>query len=298
MKPKKEALGKGIRALLDNIDSDVDINPKKITPSALSNTIIEIPLKQIDVNPFQPRTEFDKTALNELSQSIKTHGVVQPITVRKVGANKFQLIAGERRVRASKLAGLTIIPAYIRLANDQEMLEIGLVENIQREDLNAVEVAITYKRLIDECKLKQEELAQRVGKERSTVTNYLRLLKLPPEVQLSIKNKKITMGHARALISIDNPATQITLHKEIIANKLSVRETEALARNYSKNTSGGKKTSKVKSISPAIKKIQDNLSTKLGTKVLLKTKNGNSGEININFYSKDDLDRILEILND
>ena len=199
MNNKKDALGKGIRALLDSIDTSAPTQKEETTVT--SNTVNELPLEFIEVNPFQPRVDLDETRLNELADSIKIHGVIQPITVKKLSAKKYQLIAGERRLRASKMAGLTTIPAFIRTANDQEMLEIALIENTHREDLNAHEVAINYKRLMDECNLTQEDLAERVGKDRATVANYLRLLKLPPDIQLAIKNRTISMTHARAIIS-------------------------------------------------------------------------------------------------
>ncbi|MCH8331253.1 MAG: ParB/RepB/Spo0J family partition protein, partial [Bacteroidetes bacterium] len=209
MNKKNEALGKGIRALLESIETederDLSVN-EGLESSGLQ--IYNIPLDKIEVNPFQPRAEFDDVALKELTSSIQTVGLIQPVTVRKLESNKFQLIVGERRLRASKLAGEETIKAFIRQANDQEMLELGLIENIQREELNAMEIAVNYNRLIDECGLKQEKLAERVGKERSTVANYLRLLKLPPDIQRAIKEKKLSMGHARALISIENVDVQ------------------------------------------------------------------------------------------
>src|SRR4051812_34249358 len=208
MTTKKPALGRGLSALLEN--AKTDITTKNIGENAaVVNSVATIRVQQIETNPFQPRTNFEETALQELSDSIRQHGIIQPITVRKLGYDKYQLISGERRFRASQLAGLTSVPAYIRIANDQGMLEMALVENIQRENLDAIEVAISYKRLIDECDLTQEQLSQKVSKQRSTITNYLRLLKLPVEIQLAIRNGDITMGHARALINIENADKQL-----------------------------------------------------------------------------------------
>ncbi|MEZ4929417.1 MAG: ParB/RepB/Spo0J family partition protein [Chitinophagales bacterium] len=226
----KEALGKGIRALLNNIDDEATKPKAKDTENDYeqTGTVVKIPLTQIEVNPFQPRVEFNEEALNDLSESIKIHGVIQPITVRKIGTKKFQLIAGERRLRASKLAGLEEVPAYVRVANDQESLEIALIENIQREDLNALEIALNYQRLLDECSLTHEDLSTRLGKSRTAVTNYLRLLKLPPDIQSALKSKTISMGHARALVGIDDLLMQTDIFKTVKQKNLSVRQTEAL----------------------------------------------------------------------
>ncbi len=212
MKTKKEELGRGIRALLDGIDEDVDLAAVANGKSGSKfDHSLRVPLDSIEINPFQPRADFNEDSLNELAESIKVHGVIQPITLRSLGGTKYQLIAGERRLRASKMAGKKDIPAFVRKAGDQEMLEMALIENIQREDLNAIEISINYRRLIDECNLTQEEMGNRLGKKRSTVTNYLRLLKLPPDIQQAIKGKKISMGHARAMISIDDPISQLSL---------------------------------------------------------------------------------------
>lgn len=294
-KRKKSALGKGLRALLSNIDTEVQANPKEVV-GRLSNTIANIPLLSIEVNPFQPRKNFDQVALAELSESIKIHGLIQPITVRRLNNEKFQLISGERRLRAAKIAGLEKVPAYIRLANDQEMLEMALVENIQREQLNAVEVAITYKRLMDECSLTHENLAKRVGKTRSTVTNYVRLLKLPPEIQLGVKDKKISMGHARALVGVDDIALQLTLYREIVEKGLSVRKVEELIRQYGEKTEP-KKDKKPK-LAVEYVRVQDNLASFLGTRVNLKKGKGGKGQIVINFNSDDDLNRLLDLIED
>ncbi|MFN7301134.1 MAG: ParB/RepB/Spo0J family partition protein, partial [Bacteroidota bacterium] len=218
---KKGGLGRGLSALLEN--ADTDITSKEVRPAG---GISQIPISQIEANPFQPRTEFEAVALEELASSIRVHGVIQPITVRKLGYDKYQLISGERRTRASILAGLERIPAFIRVANDQDMLEMALIENIQRADLNAIEVALSYKRLLEECSLKQDDLAGRVGKDRTTVNNYLRLLRLPDEIQIGIREGKVSMGHARAMINMDDMAEQLDLYRRIIEENLSVRTTE------------------------------------------------------------------------
>ncbi|MBU6325140.1 MAG: ParB/RepB/Spo0J family partition protein, partial [Bacteroidetes bacterium] len=222
---KKGGLGRGLSALLEN--AETDITSKDVRPAG---GISQVPISQIEANPFQPRTEFDAQLLEELAASIRVHGVIQPITVRKLGYDKYQLISGERRTRASILAGLEKIPAFIRVANDQDMLEMALIENIQRADLNAIEVAISYKRLLEECELKQEELADRVGKDRTTVNNYLRLLRLPDEIQAAIREGKLSMGHARAMINMDDVAEQIDLFRHVIEENLSVRATESLVK--------------------------------------------------------------------
>ena len=293
---KKTGLGKGLRALLD--DSDMPDNDRQQisneNPSLGSVSTIKI--NQIEVNPFQPRTEFEPEALQDLSDSIKLQGLIQPITVRQSGQNSYQLISGERRLRASKLAGLTEIPAYIRTANDQQMLEMALIENIQRENLNAIEVALSFQRMIDECNLKQEELGDRVSKNRSTVTNYLRLLKLPPAIQASIRDKEISMGHARALIPVEDPVKQLYIFQEIIKNGLSVRKVEELVREVQKSGKP-KPPSKVEGISFQYMKIQDDLASKFSTRVKLKLRDKGTGSIEIGFLSDDDLNRILEMLD-
>lgn len=296
----KEQLGKGIRALLSGIDEEApakNINPQKV--KKVLNTIVDVPLNQIEVNPFQPRKHFDEAALNELAESIKIHGIIQPVTVRRTGGGKFQLIAGERRFRAAKIAEIKALPAYIRLADDQQMLEIGLIENIQREDLNPIEIALTYQRLIDECNLIHEQLAGRVGKNRSTVTNYLRLLKLPPEVQMGLKEKTLSMGHARAIAGIEDLVLQIAVSKEVIHRNLSVRQTEALVKKYTTPAPGAKKNSpSFHNLPLAYKKLQDDLTSKFSTKVNLNKKKGGHGEIVINFYSDDDLNRLIDLFGD
>jgi ParB family transcriptional regulator, chromosome partitioning protein len=294
--PKKSALGRGLGALLE--DSPLKNKPQELLPTGSGAGINEIPLSEIQVNPYQPRTHFDKDALQELSESIKLQGIIQPITVRKLTDGEYQLISGERRFQASKLAGLDRIPAYVRTANDQQMLEMALIENIQREDLNALEIAHSYQRLLAECNLKQEELGDRVGKNRTTVNNYLRLLKLPPDIQAGLRDQKITMGHARALINVDEIDKQLAIFHKTINEDLSVRKVEALVKAL--NEGPEEKTSSAPQLDPVRKyeagKIQQRLATHFGTKVSLKTDNKNKGEIKIPFHSAEDLNRILEIL--
>ncbi|MGN7720973.1 ParB/RepB/Spo0J family partition protein [Chitinophaga sp. 22620] len=294
---KKEALGKGIRSLLQNIDTDL-----KQTTNALGEQVVaqatgieRIPLDQIEINPKQPRRDFDEQALQELSQSIKLHDIIQPITVSRIG-KKYQLIAGERRFRASKMAGLKDIPAYVRQANDQELLELALLENLQRENLNAIEIGLSYKRLMEEVSLTQEQVAERMGKERSTVTNYIRLLKLPPDIQVAVRNNKLSMGHARTLIGVENVEKQLYIFGEIMKNGLSVRQTEELVRKVNHIDKGNKKPVK-SSLPPAYQKIQDNLATHFSTKVHLDRSKTGKGSINIEFYSDEELDAILEKLS-
>jgi ParB family chromosome partitioning protein len=298
MSAKKDDLGKGIRALLGGIEGEMK-STKPLSEATLEKVSnVNVPLNQIEVNPFQPRVDFDMAALQELAESIRVHGVIQPITVRALGPGKYQLIAGERRLRASKMAGLESVPVYIRKADDQEMLEIALIENIQREDLNAIEVAINYKRLIDECSLTQEEMGGRLGKNRTTVTNYLRLLRLPPEIQSGIKNKDISMGHARAIVNVEDPTLQLAIFKDIVSKGLSVRRAEELAREAQDAKDKGKKTDKPASLPLAYQKIQDRLSSLFSTKVKMKPRKGGSGEIVIQYYSDDELERILETLSE
>ncbi|WP_298714571.1 ParB/RepB/Spo0J family partition protein [Chitinophaga sp.] len=295
---KKEALGKGIRSLLQNIDTDL-----KQTTGALAEQVVaqatgieRIPLDMIEINPKQPRRDFDEQALQELSQSIKIHDIIQPVTVSRIG-KKYQLIAGERRFRASKMAGLKDIPAYVRQANDQELLELALLENLQRENLNAIEIGLSYKRLMEEIDLTQEQVAERMGKERSTVTNYIRLLKLPPDIQVAVRNNKLSMGHARTLIGVEDIDKQLFVFGEIMKNGLSVRQTEELVRKVNQNDkSQAKKTAKA-SLPPAYQKIQDNLSSHFSTKVNLDRGKNGKGSIQIEFYSDEELDGILEKLS-
>ena len=299
MSGKRDALGKGIRSLLQNIDSDL-----KTTSGSLKEPIVEkvtginrIALSKISINPKQPRRDFDETALNELAASIKLHDIVQPITVSQLAGGKYQLISGERRYRASKIAGLEDIPAYIRQANDQQLLELALLENLQREDLNAIEVALSYKRMMEELEYTQEQVAERMGKERSTVTNYIRLLKLPPDIQLSVRNGTVSMGHARALVNVDTVDKQLYIFKEIKDKGLSVRQTEELVRKMYKNEPKTVKPSSKSSLPPAYKRIEDNLATHFATKVNLAHNKNGFGSISIEYYSLQELNKILEQMN-
>ncbi|GAB2705790.1 ParB/RepB/Spo0J family partition protein [Mucilaginibacter koreensis] len=302
---KKRGLGKGLSALLD--DSATLMPSSKgnhhsqgnspVSEAGNLGSVNEIKIDEIEVNPYQPRTDFDAEALQELAESIKLQGLIQPITVRRVNAHSYQLISGERRLRASKMAGLKQIPAYVRTANDQQMLEMALIENIQRENLNAIEVALSFQRMLDECNLKQEELGERVSKNRSTVTNYLRLLKLPPAIQASIRDGNISMGHARALITIDSPDTQLHLHQLILQQGLSVRKVEEMVRNLNSQPAANKKQNQPLQLSHHIRKIQDDLASKFSTQVKLKMGNEGKGSIEIPFLSEDDLNRILEMLD-
>ena len=290
---RKTGLGRGLSALLENADQDSQLSNE----SNAIGSVALISLANIDANPFQPRTEFDATALDELRQSIDIHGVIQPITVRKMGYDKYQLISGERRTRASILAGLTQIPAFVRTANDQDMLEMALIENIQRSDLNAIDVAMSYKRLIEECSLNQDALGERVGKDRTTVNNYLRLLRLPEEIQLGIKQGKVSMGHARAMNNMDNLDHQLELYSQIVENNLSVRDVEGLVK--------AKKSSPTDSFSitgtdwdPEIDRITEAFYKKLNAAVHLKSGSKGKGKIIISYKNKEDLERILNLIED
>ncbi|WP_426584723.1 ParB/RepB/Spo0J family partition protein [Mucilaginibacter sp. R-33] len=298
---KRNALGKGLSALLNdtpNVQPYQNRNRETTSPAEVNDlgSVNEIKLAEIEVNPFQPRTDFDEQALAELSESIKLQGLIQPITLRKIGAHKYQLISGERRFRASKLAGLTQIPAYVRTANDQQMLEMALIENIQRENLNAIEVALSFQRMIEECNLKQEELGDRVSKNRSTVTNYLRLLRLPPVIQASIRDGELSMGHAKAILTLTDPAKQLFIHQHIIKEGLSVRKVEELVREMQKSPVK-KEGKQPEPVSYQLQKIQDDLASKFSTRVKLKVGSRGSGVIEIPFLSEDDLGRILEMLD-
>ncbi len=301
---RKTGLGKGLSALL-NDNEDIRREPQsRPEPEERINkslgSVNPIKIEYIEVNPFQPRTEFDSQALEELAESIRLQGLIQPITVRRMSDNSYQLISGERRLRASKLAGLIEIPAYVRSANDQQMLEMALIENIQRENLNAIEVALSFQRMIDECNLKQEELGDRVSKNRSTVTNYLRLLRLPPSIQASIRDGKISMGHARALVNVAEVEKQLFIHQEIIKKGLSVRKVEELVRLLQQNVEDKSKGQKKKAHprSFQFQKIEDDLATKFATRVKLSVAADKSkGSIQIPFNSEDDLNRILELLD-
>ena len=289
---RRNALGRGLSALLD--DSGSDSAAREEAAPAVS-AINDIPLEAIEVNPFQPRTHFDQEALEELADSIRVQGIIQPITVRSMGGDRYQIISGERRVQASQRVGLTRIPAYVRQANDQQMLEMALIENIQRENLNAVEVALSYQRLISECDLRQEQLGERVGKNRSTVNNYLRLLKLPPDIQAALRDKRLSMGHARALINVDNVEQQLHIFDRAIREDLSVRKVEALVRELT-TPRAAKPAAAPAEPSYEWQQLQSKLSSHFGTKVQVKSQGQEKGEIKIPFVSSDDLSRILELL--
>lgn len=292
---KKRAMGRGLSSLLTDPQNDItsveDNNADKVV-----GNIMELDIENIEINPFQPRTNFNEETLKELSASIRELGVIQPITVRKTGFNQYQLISGERRLRASKLAGLTTIPAYVRIANDNDSLVMALVENIQRHDLDPIEIALSYQRLIDEVNLTQEQMSERVGKKRSTITNYLRLLKLDPIIQTGIRDGFISMGHGRALISIENHDAQLDIYHKIIAESLSVRETEALVKSYQEYLLNPKAPSKKKmlyTISDTQKKIFTDF---FGAKVDVAIAANGKGKISVPFHSAEDLERILKLL--
>jgi len=292
--PKRmTGLGRGLGALLQDSDN---VNRSTRTNSAESVSMMnEIHVEQIEVNPYQPRTRFDEDALNELAESIKIQGIIQPITVRQIGRDRYQLISGERRLQASKLAGLTHIPTYIRTANDQQMLEMALIENIQRENLNAIEIALSYQRLISDCGLKQDELGERVGKNRTTVNNYIRLLKLPPMIQAALRDDQITMGHARAIINIENPETQLKTFRRTIEEAWSVRKVEEAVQAL-KLTAEDVKERRPNAIRQEMRALQFKLSSYFGSKVSIKTDEKQKGEIKIPFTSQDELERILQVL--
>ncbi len=293
---RKDAIGKGIRSLLQSIDEDLKTTAGQLKPTiaeAVTN-MLRIPIGNIEINPKQPRRDFDEQSLKELADSIKIHDIIQPITVSKISANKYRLIAGERRWRACKLAGLTDIPAYIRQANDNELLELALLENLQRENLNAIEIALSYKRLMEELNYTQEQVAERMGKDRTTVTNYIRLLKLPPDIQLAVRSGELSMGHARALINVDTVDKQLYVFHHIKRKGLSVRQTESLVRQLYKSTPVKKS---VKSALPqAFQRIEDNLASQFGTKVKLTNSNKGNGSILIEYYSLEQFNQILKQL--
>lgn len=290
---KKQALGRGLSALLKDPDNDIKSAADKNADKVVGN-IVELDLNTIEVNPFQPRTSFNEETLRELASSIRELGVIQPITVRKIDFNKYQLVSGERRFRASKLIGLQTIPSYIRIANDQESLEMALVENIQRQDLDPIEIALSYQRLIEEIQVTQEELSDRVGKNRSTVTNYLRLLKLDPIIQTGMRDGFISMGHGRALINVADTGDQLDIYEQILSKSLSVRETEALVRNYKNpNAPSTKKSSEVPHF---VKKGSRELSDYLEAKVSVKAKKNGKGQLTVPFKDEADFQRILNLI--
>lgn len=297
-KQNKDALGKGIRSLLGSIDAEL-----KSGTGDLKKTVIEtathisrIPVADIETNPKQPRHDFDEQSLNELAQSIKQHDIIQPVTVSKMANGRYRLISGERRLRASKIAGLKDIPAYIRQANDAQLLELALLENLQREDLNAIEVALSYKRMMDELDYTQDDVAEKMGKDRSTIANFIRLLKLPPDIQLAVRNNTISMGHARALINVDTVERQLYIFREIKDKGLSVRQTETLVRNLYKSSGAAKKTSKT-GLSSGFQRIEDKLASQFDTRVKLKHSTNGSGQITFDYYSVEELNKLLQNFN-
>ena len=290
---KRRGLGRGLDAILQS--PETDITSSDISGNYVAGAVAELNIDFIEANPFQPRTDFDENALNELAESIKVQGVIQPVTVRKMGRDKYQLISGERRLRASKLAGLKTIPVYIRVANDEQMLEMALIENTHREGLNAIEVALSYQRLIEECNITQEELSEKVGKDRSTVTNFLRLLKLPPEVQVALRDGFISMSQARTIINIEDKTKQLIILKEIIDKDLSVRQVEELVRSLNtKNV----KTKKQKNVLPEafIYKV-DSLSKVLDTKIKVDRNSKGKGTLTISFKNDEDFERLISLIN-
>jgi len=297
---KKKALGQGIKALLNNIDEELKATERAI-PAGSDKPVIaaggRVPLHLISVNPKQPRHDFDEAALKELAESIREHDIIQPVTVVKMSDGKYMLISGERRLRAAKMAGLKDIPAYIRTANDQEMLEMALLENLQRENLNAIEIALSYKRLMDECDMTQEQVSERMKKERSTIANYLRLLKLPPDIQKAVRDNRLTMGHARAITGLENVDEQLYLYRETLQKGLSVRQVEQLAKNLATGKKSHVAPTKTEpKLAPAYRRIQDNMASHFSTKVMLNRKKNGKGSIVIDFYSDEDLERIMDAM--
>jgi ParB family chromosome partitioning protein len=294
---KKQALGRGLSALLNDPSNDIQSVQDKNADKVIGN-IVELDLDFVEVNPFQPRTNFSEESLRELASSIKELGIIQPITVRKLGLNKYQLVSGERRFRASKLLGLETIPAYVRIANDQESLEMALVENIQRQDLDPIEIALSYQRLIDEINLTQEQMSERVGKKRSTIANYLRLLKLDPIIQTGMRDGFISMGHGRALITIEDQSIQLDIYEKILSNKLSVRETEGFVRDYNilddSNTTS--KNTENDDIPKFVKKGISVFSEYFGHKIDVKVSKNGKGKITIPFHSEEDFNRIKKLV--
>ena len=295
---KRDALGKGIRSLLENIDADLKQTSGSLKNDAVEKVInVRIPVDQIEVNPRQPRHDFDETALSELAASIKMHDIIQPLTVSRLNSGKYRIIAGERRLRAAKIAGIKDVPVFIREAKDSQLLELALLENLQRENLNAMEIALSYKRLMDELDYTQEQLAERMGKERSTITNYIRLLKLPPDIQVAVRNGSISMGHARALINVDVVDKQLFIFQEIKNKSLSVRQTEELVRKLYTSERNGVNNSVKSALPPALKKIEDNLASHYSTKVKMNHNKKGFGNITFTYYSIEELNSILDKMN-
>lgn len=299
---RKSVLGKGLSALLTdaNIHSEEAIVSKQNADSVDIGSVREIPISSIEPNPYQPRQQFEEDALEELAESIKAQGIIQPITVRLLQKGRYQLIAGERRLQASKIVGLDSIPAYIRVANDEQMLEMALIENIQREDLNPIEVAFGYQRLMNECKLIIEDIGRKVGKKRSTVNNYLRLLKLPISIQTALREEKLSMGHARALITIDNPLTQIAIFQDIVDKGISVRQVEEEVRNIGqikpKIVTPTKTNAKTTPFQIQLREVQKQLTSKYGTKVQIINQDDEKGEVKFTYYSNEELNRLIKLL--
>lgn len=293
---KKQALGRGLSALLNDPENDIKSVSDKNADKVIGN-VVELDINSIEVNPFQPRSNFNDETLEELASSIRELGIIQPITVRKLDFNKFQLVSGERRFRASKLVGLETIPAYIRIANDQESLEMALVENIQRQDLDPIEIALSYQRLIDEIEITQEKLSDRVGKKRSTITNYLRLLKLDPIIQTGMRDGFISMGHGRALINIDKKKDQIAIYEKVVSDGLSVRATEQLVKDHKKpKSSGSDKKKSTSNVPDFVSNSLDSIKERLATKVDITTSKNGKGKIVIPFHSEEDFKRIKKLL--
>jgi ParB family transcriptional regulator, chromosome partitioning protein len=290
MQPKKKALGRGLSALLES--PETDITTRDVTGDFVMGAIAQVMIEHIEPNPFQPRTHFSEEELADLAISIQEQGIIQPITVRKMGHDRYQLISGERRLKASKVAGLTEIPAYIRVANDEQMLEMALVENIQRQDLNPIEIALSFQRLLEECSIRQEDLSHKVGKDRSTISNYIRLLRLPVEIQAAIRDNRITMGHARSLITINEPALQVAILRQILDKQLSVRQVEDMVRTAGSSKASVKNLKKM-ALPEKFESVKSELRQKFQVPVELKVKPNGSGQITFSFRSEEDFQKII-----
>ena len=297
MPNRKDALGKGIRSLLQHIDTDLSVTEKSLLKDSAEKpnaATVRIPLQHIEANPEQPRRDFDETALSELAASVKMHDIIQPITVSKIPGGKYRIIAGERRFRAAKIAGLSDVPVYVRESENSKILELALLENLQREDLNAIEIALSYRQLMEELNYTQEQLAERMGKERSTVTNYLRLLKLPPDIQAAVRNGRISMGHARALINVDVVDKQLYIFNQIKEKELSVRQTEELVRKlYTQQKPMADQPART-NLPPSLKKIEDNLASHFSTKVKMTHSKKGTGSITFDYFSIEELSSLLD----
>lgn len=295
---KKELLGKGIRSLLQNINTELKNTDGDLKPEVIerATAVKRIALDKIIPNPEQPRKDFHEQQLNELAESIRIHNIIQPLTVTDIGNGKYRLVAGERRYRASKIAGLEDVPVYVRELNDSDLLELSLLENLQRENLNAMEISLSYKRLMDDLNYTQEQVAERMGKERSTVANYVRLLKLPPDIQIAVRNNDISMGHARALINVDSVDKQLHIYKEVKQKGLSVRQTEELVRRLYKEAPEKPVVEKIQ-LSPTFRKIEDSISSQFSTKVRMAHSAKGQGSITFEYYSLDELNSLLDKFN-